>query len=63
MSSEPECDSAPRIKQPRGRERVIPKLPREVPTIESVPWKVTTPYGEEKTISLARVRFLEGERG
>jgi hypothetical protein len=61
MPIEAERAAVARIKPPRGRERVISKEPRQVPTIESVPWKVTTPFGEEKIISLARVRFLEGK--
>ncbi len=52
-------EDAPPSPKPRGKQRVISKLPREMPEIESVPWRITTVYGEAKVISLPRVRFLE----
>ena len=47
--------------RPRGKKRAIPKEPRAVPPIESVPWLLTREYGEPITITLPRVRFLEDD--
>ena len=47
----------------RGRMRVMSKLPRPVPEIESVPWrtKAVRNDGSPIIVSLPRVRFLEDE--
>ena len=51
------------LKLARGRQRVISKLPRDVPEIESVPWVTNSlsTSGERIVVSLPRVRFLERE--
>ena len=48
--------------RPRGKKRAVPKEPRALPAIESVPWRLRGYNGDAPLIiSLPRVRFLEGK--